>query len=309
MRVYRPTLTDPKYRGLSQDEKQRQWERDKLLYDNVIATEKLAKIEEEKYNKQLEKEYNDSKEEYDNSISDCIQSEKDYILGTFLKNASNIEITNYFNRKEKEAKIKLNLEQKSEQEKVQDIQIEYASKEAFNIVHDTYEYYRNAIDMNRIIKNIEYLQSKNDSNTYNIFITWFCIMVFGGVLLGVLSAYTNIEVFLNIFISFLIIYPISTKIIKMFRNHKINKLTKHSNFSFPQLYSYSNYIKKNDFNISKETLNDYKKYCIDEIMRLYRYCKNSNINSVKLNVIKNNIIKINNIKIKELDEIVNEMGL
>lgn len=309
MRVYRPILTDPKYNGLSPAERQRQWERDKLLYDNVIATEKLAEIEKEKYNKQLEEEYNKSKKDYQDSINNCIQSEKDYILGTFLENASNREISSYFNRKEKESKIKLGMEQKSNQNKIQNIQIEYASNEAFKMVHDTYEYYRNAIDMNRVISNAEYLQFKNDSNTYNIFITWFCTLVFGGVILGALSSYINIETILWIFISFLIIYPITTKIIKMFRNHRINKLTKHSNMSFPQLYSYSNYIKNNDFIISLETFNGYKKYCIDEMMKLYKYCKNSNLRNVKLNVIKNNIIKINNIQIKSLDVIVEEMGL
>ncbi|WP_304393172.1 hypothetical protein [uncultured Clostridium sp.] len=303
MRVYEPMLSDPKYKGLSSEEKQRQWERDKLLYEQVMASQRLADLEEKKYQEKQNQELDELKEEYIRNEKIKQKENDNKILQLFLENATELEKELYCKKNNKEISIS------NKDDEVLNTRIDYTANKLNIILYSAFSYFNEKICSDRIMNTITDLRNKLNNYLLNVFAIWFSILVFGGVIIGAFYSSLNIN-FIYTYIGILVLYPLYKLMRKSLISYKINKLHDLIEKGYPKLYTFEFFNKSIDNQPIKSKFEIYRKYCIDIILNLNKYCrKNKYCRYVNEKVLLDKINSIQNIKIYELYDIVREKNL
>lgn len=304
MRIYEPMLSDPKYKGLKPEEKQRQWERDKLLYEQAKASQRLADLEEKKYQEQQEQELDKLKEEYNKKEKIRQKENDDKLLQLFLNNATELEKEMYYKKKNKKVPTTDN-----EEDEVLNTRIKYTADKLNIILYSAFSYFNEKICSDRIMNTITDLRNKLNNYLLNVFAIWFSILVFGGAIIGAFYSSLNIN-FIYMYIGILVLYPLYKLMRKSLISYKINKLHDLIEKGYPKLYTFEFFNKSIDNQPIKSKFEIYRKYCIDIILNLNKYCrKNKYCRYVNEKVLLDKINSIQNIKIYELYDIVREKNL
>lgn len=303
MRVYEPMLSDPKYKGLNSEEKQRQWERDKLLYEQARASQRLADLEEKKYQEKQNQELDELKEEYIRNEKIKQKENDNKILQLFLENATELEKELYYKKNNKEISIS------NKDDEILNTRIDYTANKLNIILYSAFSYFNEKICSDRIMNTITDLRNKLNNYLLNVFAIWFSILVFGGVIIGAFYSSLNIN-FIYTYIGILVLYPLYKLMRKSLISYKINKLHDLIEKGYPKLYTFEFFNKSIDNQPIKSKFEIYRKYCIDIILNLNKYCrKNKYCRYVNEKVLLDKINSIQNIKIYELYDIVREKNL
>ena len=134
----RPTILDARYNGLDSNTRLREYQRDLLIYEQAKETEKIANLNENKYNKDKDKEIEQLNKEIYLLRQKEIQDKKDDILNLYLDSLPEQEKIEYIKQKEinrvEEKRKKL---------------LQYQIDDAYNKIYYTMENIQNYFDSNR----------------------------------------------------------------------------------------------------------------------------------------------------------------